>query len=76
LAMMAISRWPIFASVADRTENISVSCYDPVGKHSISFSAIDQTSASAHAIVALVLCQNAWYTCSSHRTDFYGKYHG
>jgi hypothetical protein len=37
-----------------------VSCYDPVEKRPISVSTVDQVTANAHAIVTLVLRQDAW----------------
>jgi hypothetical protein len=76
LAMMAISRWPILASVVDHKGNTTflVSCYDPVEKHPIFVNTINQ--------VMSVLCQNACntvlgnMTCSGYRTEFCGKHHG
>jgi hypothetical protein len=61
--MMAIFRWPIVTSVADCTETACfISCRDPVEKRLIFVSTINQVTANAHAIVTLVLCQDAWNT--------------
>jgi hypothetical protein len=56
LAMMTISRWPIFASAADGTENATfVSYYDQ----------LRNVTTNAHVIIMLVLCQDAWSTMLS-----------
>jgi hypothetical protein len=57
LAMMAISWWPIVASV---TANTMFRLLSPVF-----VSTIDQTTANAHAIVTMVLRQDAWNTVLS-----------
>jgi hypothetical protein len=59
LAMIGISRWPIITSVADHTKTRFISCYDPVEKHPIFVSSVDQITTSAHAIITLVLRQDA-----------------
>jgi hypothetical protein len=48
LVMMAISRWPVVASVADLQKTPRfVSFYDPVEKRPIFVSTIDQVTTSA-----------------------------
>jgi hypothetical protein len=62
LAMMAISRWPIISSVADRTGNIVVRLlFDLVEKRPIFVGTIiSAPSASAQAIATLILRQDEW----------------
>jgi hypothetical protein len=60
LAMMAISRWPILASVVDHKDNMFlVSCYDPVEKHPIFVNTIDQVMSVLSARTHATLC---WVT--------------
>jgi hypothetical protein len=57
-SFLAISRWLTVASIADLQKTpCLVSCYDPVAKRPVFVSTIDQVTASAQAIVTLVLCQ-------------------
>jgi hypothetical protein len=61
--MMAISRRPTVAVVVNHAENTMFHFpYDPIEKHPIFVSIIDQVTASAHASIALVLQQDAWNT--------------
>jgi hypothetical protein len=63
LAMMAISRWPIVASIQKTPRFIS--CYDLVEKCPIFVSTINQVTASHQVTVTLVLCRDTWSTVLS-----------